>query len=93
MFDIAAKIINILTPIEEINRNISAETALIWQVIPLIRTLAKVLEEVEDSSIHATNNKLLFSLRSRFDDTEDQELLVLAMLLDPQQKDRFFSSK
>ena len=92
-FDIAAKIINILTPIEQITRNISTETALIWQAISNIRALAKVLEEVEDTSIRAINNKLLCSLRSKFDDAEDQEFLVLAMLLDPRYKDRFFSSK
>jgi len=59
-FNIAAKIINILTPIKEITRNISAETALIWQFISLIRALAKVLEELEDTSIHAINNKFFF---------------------------------
>ena len=43
--DIATKVINILTPIEEITRNISAETASISQVIPLVRALTKVLEK------------------------------------------------
>jgi len=51
-----------------------------------------VLEEVEDTGIHAMKNKMLCSLHSRFDDVEDQEFVVLAMLLDPRYKDRFFSS-
>ena len=35
---------------------------------------------------------MLCSLHSRFDDVEDQEFLVLATLMDPRYKDRFFSS-
>ena len=45
--DIAAKVINILSPIEEITKNISAEAASISQVIPLVRALTKVLEKVQ----------------------------------------------
>jgi len=70
--DIAVKVINILTPIEEITRNISAEAASISQVIPLVRALAKELEEeVKDTGICSMKNKMLCSLRSRFDDVED----------------------
>jgi len=74
--DIAAKIINILKPIEEITKNISAEATSIPQVIPLVRTLAKVLEEeVEDNGICSMKSKMLSSW---FDDVEDQDFLVLA---------------
>jgi len=94
--DIAAKVINILKPIEEITKNISAEATSISQVIPLVRALSKVLEEeVEDTGIHSMKSKMLswLCLCSRFDDVEDQDFLVLATLLDPQYKDRFFSSR
>ena len=37
-------------------------------------------------------NKMLDSLHSRFDDIEDKEFLVLATLLDPRYKDKFFTS-
>ena len=91
--DIAAKVINILSPIEEITRNISAEAASISQVIPLVRVLTKVLEkEVEDTGVHSMKNKMLNSLRSRFNDIKDKNFLVLATLLDPRYKDTFFSS-
>ena len=43
--DIAAKVINILSPIEEIIKNISPEAASIAQIIPLVRALTKVLEK------------------------------------------------
>jgi len=92
--DIATKVSNILTPMEEITRNISAEAASILQVIPLVRALTKVLEkEVEDTGVHSMKNKMLDSLYSRFDDIEDKDFLVLATLLDPRYKEKFFSSE
>ena len=91
--DIATKVINTLTPIEEITRNISAEADSISQVIPLVRALAKVLEkEVEDTGVRSMKNKMLDSLRSRFNDIEEKDFLVIATLLDPRYKDKFFSS-
>ena len=57
--DIAAKVINILSSIEEITKNISAEAASISQVIPLVRALNKVLEkEVEDTGVRSMKNKM-----------------------------------
>jgi len=91
--DIATKVINILSPIEEITRNISVESATILQVIPLVRALTKVLEkEVEDTGVCSMKNKMLNLLRSRFDGIKDKDFLVLATLLDPRYKDKFFSS-
>ena len=61
--DIATKVINILSPIEEITRNISAESASILQVIPLVRALMKVLEKVvENTGVCSMKNKILNSL-------------------------------
>jgi len=90
---IATKVINILSPIEEITRNISAESASMSQVIPLVRALTKALEkEVEDNGVHSMKNKMFDSLCSRFDDIEDKDFLVLATLLYPRiprYKDKF----
>ena len=47
--DIASKIIDTLSPIEEITRNVSAKAAPISQVIPLVRTSTKVLEKEADN--------------------------------------------
>ena len=46
--DTAAKVINILTPIEEITKDISADTSTISQIISLVRDLKKVLEEQDN---------------------------------------------
>jgi len=74
--DIATKVINILTPIEEITANISAEAALISQVILPVRILTKVLEkEAEDTGVHCMKNKMLDSLLSRFDYIEKKTFL------------------
>ena len=87
--DIATKVINILSPIEEITKNISAEFSSISQVIPLVRALRKVLEkEVEDTGVRSMKNKMLHSLHSRFDKIEDKDFLVLATILDPRYKDK-----
>ena len=83
--DTANKVINILAPIEEITQNISAS---ISQVIPLVRALNKVLKEDQDTGIR----KMLDSLHSRFDDIEEREFLVLATMLDPRHKNKFFST-
>ena len=89
--DIASKVIDIVSPIEEITRNISAEAASISQVIPLVRALTKVLEkEAEDIGVRAMKSKMLDSLHSRFVDIEDKDFLLLATLLDPRYIDKFF---
>ena len=88
--DTANKVTNILAPIEKITQNISVEAASISQVIPLIRALTKVLEkEDQDTGICTMKNKML---ESRFDDIEEKEFLVLATMLDPRYKDKFFST-
>jgi len=91
--DIATKVINILSPIEETTKNISAESASILQVIPLVKALMKVLEkEVEDTGVRSMKNKMLDLLHSKFDDIKDKDFLVLAILLESRYKDKFFSS-
>ena len=72
--------------IEEITQSISAEAASISQIIPLVRALNKVLEIDQGIGILTMKNKMLDSLNSRFDDTEEREFLVLATMLDPRYK-------
>ena len=85
--DIATKVINILSPIKEITRNISAE----FCKIPFVRALRKVLEkEVEDTGVRSMKNKMLDSLHSRFDEVEDKDFLVLATILDPRYNIKLF---
>ena len=91
--DIATKVINILSPIEEITKKISADSSIISQIIPLVRALTKVLEKQdEDHGVRTMKRKMLESLNHRFADIEDIDFLALATLLDPRYKDKFFTS-
>ena len=49
-------------------------------------------KEVKDTGVRSMKNKMLDSLRSRFNDIEEKDFLVIATLLDPRYKDKFFSS-
>ena len=86
------KCVDILSPIEEITRSISAELASISIVIPYIRILTRTLEKNEnDNGIRTMKGELLKSLKSRFAGIEERKELCLATLLDPRFKDKFFS--
>lgn len=90
--DLAEKIITVLTPIDEITNSISADASSISVVIPFLRMLTKTLEkEHHDEGVRQMKRGMLRSLCSRYDDVEDNEYLVLATLLDPRFKDKFFS--
>ena len=79
--ELMKKCVNILSPIEEITRSISAELAPISIVIPYIRILAKALEKNEnDSGIRTMKGELLKSLKSRFAGIEERKELALATL-------------
>ena len=87
--DMATKVINTLSPIEEITRHTSAEFSSITQVIPLVKAQRKVLEkEVEDTGVRSMKNKMLNSLHSRFNEIEDKHFLVLATVLDSRYEDK-----
>ena len=90
--DLAEKIITVLTPMDEITNSISADASSISVVIPFLRMLTKTLEkEHHDEGVRQMKRGMLRSLCSRYDDVEDYEYLVLATLLAPRFKDKFFS--
>ena len=85
------KCVDILSPIEEITRSISARLASISIVIPYIRVLIRTLERNEDDvGVRTMKAQILHSLRSRFAGVEDRKELALATILDPRFKDKFF---
>ena len=87
--ELMRKCIDILSPIEEITRSISADLASISLVIPHVRILTRTLEKNEnDSGIRTMKGELLKSLKFRL---EERKELCLATLLDPRFKDKFFS--
>ena len=76
--DTATKVFNILTPIEEITQDISADTSTISQNIPLVRSLKKVLEEQDNNhGVCTMKCKMLESLNIRFGNIEDVESLII----------------
>ena len=90
--DIMKRVIEILAPVEEITRSISAELAAISIIIPYICILTRALEKnTDDSGIHTMKSELLHSLKLRFTRIEENKQLSLATFLDPRFKDKFFS--
>ena len=91
--DIADKIITVLSPIEEITKNVSEDSAPISLVIPLVRALSKTLQQCDDDvGVRGMKRAMLASLQRRFTDIEETDFLVLATLLNLQFKDKCFSS-
>ena len=85
------KCVDILSPIEEVTRSISARLASISIVIPYVRVLIRTLEKNdEDSGVRTMKGQILHSLRSRFAGIEERKELALATMLDPRFKDKFF---
>ena len=92
-FDLINKLINILTPIEDITQSISSEGSSLSIVIPFVRALRNHLENNDDNDrgVRTMKHEMLKSLNTRFQEVETNELLVLATILDPCFKDKFFS--
>ena len=89
--DLAEKIVATLSPIEEITKSISADCASVSLFIPFIKMLSKTLQKHHDNSgVRTMKNEMLHSLTQRFSDIGDKQHLVLASLLDPCFKNRFF---
>ena len=90
--DLAIKVIKVLEPIEEITKSVSEELACISVIIPLIRALTKTLGQGDDDhGVYRMKAEMLQSIEKRFADVEEEELLVLATMMDPRFKDKFFS--
>ena len=91
-WDIVEKIVAVLNPVEEITQSISTEVASVSLIIPFIRAFRRTLEDDNnDRGIRTMKSEMLDSLKRRYGDAESNEALVLATLLDPQFKDKFFS--
>ena len=90
--DLVDKIISSLSAIEELTKSTSADCASVSLIIPFIKMLSKTLQKHhEDSGVRTMNREMLRSLEQRFCDIEENQHLLLASLLDPRFKDRFFN--
>ena len=91
-WDIVEKIVAVLNPGEEIIQSISTEVASVSLIIPFIRAFRRTLEDHNnDRGIRTMKSEMLDSLNRKYGDAENNESLVLATLLDPRFKDKFFS--
>lgn len=90
--DLTSKIITALHPIEEITKSVSTDAASASLIIPFIQTLCRSLEDHEDDcGICTMKREMLSSLNRRCIAVEANTPLVLATILDPRFKDKFFS--
>lgn len=91
--DLLRKCIEILSPVEEVTRSISADLASISVIIPYVRILKRTLEKNTDvSGIHTMKTELLHSIKLCFTGIEENKVLSLATYLDPRFKDNFFQA-
>ena len=62
-------------------------------IIPLVRALTKTLShDRDDYGVCRMKAEMLQSIKRRFADVKEKEVLVLATIVDPRFKDKFFSS-
>ena len=91
--ELTSKVIAALNPIEEIIKSVSTDAASASLIIPFIRILRRTLENHEDDcGIRTMKREMLSSLNRRYIGVEANAPLVLATILDPRFKDKFFSS-
>jgi len=90
--DLAAKVVAVLSPIEEVTKSISADAAAISVIIPFVKLLSKTFNDHQDDhGIREMKSEMNLSLKRRFEEIEDNEKLTVATLVDPRFKEKFFS--
>ncbi|KAI2648703.1 Zinc finger BED domain-containing protein 4 [Labeo rohita] len=88
------KAVTVLAPLEEVTKQISSSTSSVAEVIPSVTVLKRLLarESQEDTGIKTMKTTLLEAVKKQFATIEEEPLYVVATLLDPRFKDRYFSS-
>ena len=82
--DLANKVINVLSSVEEITQSISASIIILFIQI-LFKTLS---QDNDDIGVHTMKAEMKSSLTRRY--AEENEKLTIATILDPRFKDNFF---
>ena len=85
-------VITLLSPFEQLTRNISSSEASVADVIPSVRALRRLLSKAADTdhAVKTTKTALLESVNKRFSEYEFNDTFLIATLLDPRYKDRYF---
>ncbi|XP_063738091.1 zinc finger BED domain-containing protein 4-like [Eleginops maclovinus] len=83
---------SLLAPFEELTQQISSSSATAADVIPSIKALTRLLEKTADSDhgVKTSKTTLLEAVRRRFADIGSENLYVVATIMDPRYKDRYF---
>ncbi len=84
--------LTLLAPFEELTKEISSHTATASDVIPSVEALKRLLNKSlsTDSGVKTTKATLLEAVKQRFNGIYTEPLYLLATILDPRYKDRFF---
>ena len=73
-------------------KSISADAASISVVLPFVRILSKTFGEYhDDHGVRTMKREMNASLERRFSDAEGNENLLIATILDPRFKEKFFT--
>lgn len=94
-WDVAANLVETLTPLEQVTNELSRADASASCIIPNISVLKQVLmsEGPTTRGIQTLRKTMLESLERRFDKVIGSKQVVLACLLDPRYKERPLSSE
>ncbi|XP_042617371.1 zinc finger BED domain-containing protein 4-like [Cyprinus carpio] len=84
-------VMSLLTPFEELTKEITFCTATAADVIPAITALKRLLEKGADTDRGKTT--LLEAVQRRFSKIERQPLYTLATVIDPRYKNHYFSAE
>ena len=86
--DLIGKMVKVLSYIEKITKSISCDSASVLMIIPFIRGLCLTLEKNNDSDrgVHTMKADMLWSLNDRYVGVEEEDVLTVATILDPQFK-------
>lgn len=87
-------ITTLLSPFEQITREISKEDASAADIIPLLETLKRLLRKEADSvhGVKTMKKALLEAVQKQFRNTTSNHMCCIATVLDPQYKDKFFDA-
>ena len=95
---LAERVVALLEPMQRITKEFSAKGAMVSQVIPFLKILKMELDSSEPETtdkfrgILTTKEEMVSSLDSRFDQVYSNDTYLLATLLDPRFKVKFFDT-
>ncbi|CAH0405363.1 unnamed protein product [Chilo suppressalis] len=97
-FDADEELIKVLKPLEDTTKKLSSQNTCISDVIPLVRALSKIYDEIQKKlhvSVSAVMTEFVSALKNeleyRFSENDKNVLFQVATFLDPRYKGKCFS--